>query len=174
VELSNQYFTLIPCVLQKLRVFDRNQVQKQMQVLNALNDLEIASVILLAARHNSLKQSPLDYVFHSLQTEILPLNPSDDRFMSISRYAHNTREEMMVEVLEVFQIARKGEAERYAPYSRYSNRMLLWHGTSMSNFIGILSQGLRIAPPEAPRSGFAFGKGIYTSDALAKVHCCCG
>ena len=26
---------------------------------------------------------------------------------------------------------------------------------------GILSQGLRIAPPEAPVSGYAFGKGIY-------------
>src|SRR4051794_2567355 len=109
-------------------MLDRNQVMKQLEVLNALNDLEIASVILLAARHNARQQSPLDYVFHSLQTEILPLDPNDDRFLSIKRYAHNTREELMVDVLEVFQIARKGEAERYTPYSRYENRMLLWHG----------------------------------------------
>ncbi len=69
---------------------------KKFLVLNALNDLEAASVILLAARHNCLKQSPLDYVFHSLQTEILPLSPSDDRFMSIARYAQNTKEDLMV------------------------------------------------------------------------------
>ena len=28
--------------------------------------------------------------------------------------------------------------------------MLLWHGSRMTNWVGILSQGLRIAPPEAP------------------------
>jgi len=28
--------------------------------------------------------------------------------------------------------------------------MLLWHGSRTTNFAGILSQGLRIAPPEAP------------------------
>lgn len=30
------------------------------------------------------------------------------------------------------------------------NRRLLWHGSRTTNFAGILSQGLRIAPPEAP------------------------
>lgn len=29
-------------------------------------------------------------------------------------------------------------------------RKLLWHGSRISNWYGILSQGLRIAPPEAP------------------------
>lgn len=33
----------------------------------------------------------------------------------------------------------------------YSNRL--------TNFVGILSQGLRIAPPEAPSTGYMFGKG---------------
>lgn len=28
--------------------------------------------------------------------------------------------------------------------------MLLWHGSRLTNWVGILSQGLRIAPPEAP------------------------
>lgn len=36
--------------------------------------------------------------------------------------------------------------------------LLLWHGSRVSNFVGILSQGLRIAPPEAPVSGYMFGK----------------
>lgn len=34
------------------------------------------------------------------------------------------------------------------------NRMLLWHGSRLSNWAGILSQGLRIAPPEAPVTGY--------------------
>ena len=46
--------------------------------------------------------------------------------------------------------------------------MLLWHGSRISNFVGILSQGLRIAPPEAPVSGYLFGKGIYLADMAEK------
>ena len=38
----------------------------------------------------------------------------------------------------------------------------------MFNFIGILSQGLRIAPPEAPATGYAFGKGVYFADMFGK------
>jgi len=34
--------------------------------------------------------------------------------------------------------------------------------------MGILQQGLRIAPPEASRSGWSLGKGVYTSDSLEK------
>jgi len=36
------------------------------------------------------------------------------------------------------------------------------------NFLGILKDGLKIAPPEAPTTGYLLGKGIYFSDAFAK------
>jgi len=39
--------------------------------------------------------------------------------------------------------------------------MLLWHGSRTTNFAGILTQGLRIAPPEAPVTGYMFGKGGF-------------
>ena len=48
------------------------------------------------------------------------------------------------------------------------NDMLLWHGSRISNFVGILSSGLRIAPPEAPSSGYLYGKGLYFADMLSK------
>ena len=40
--------------------------------------------------------------------------------------------------------------------------------------MGILSQGLRIAPPEAPSTGYMFGKGIYFADMVSKSanYCC--
>ena len=46
--------------------------------------------------------------------------------------------------------------------------MLLWHGSRTTNFAGIISQGLRIAPPEAPVTGYMFGKGIYFADMVSK------
>jgi hypothetical protein len=38
----------------------------------------------------------------------------------------------------------------------------------MFNYLGILSQGLRIAPPEAPVTGYMFGKGVYFADMFDK------
>eukprot|EP01017_Pseudomicrothorax_dubius_P000029 TRINITY_DN0_c1065_g1_i2.p1 TRINITY_DN0_c1065_g1~~TRINITY_DN0_c1065_g1_i2.p1 ORF type:complete len:154 (+),score=45.35 TRINITY_DN0_c1065_g1_i2:37-498(+) len=34
--------------------------------------------------------------------------------------------------------------------------------------MGILAQGLRIAPPEAPATGYMFGKGVYFADMFKK------
>jgi poly [ADP-ribose] polymerase len=46
--------------------------------------------------------------------------------------------------------------------------MLLWHGSRLTNYVGIISQGLRIAPPEAPVTGYMFGKGVYFADMVSK------
>lgn len=58
--------------------------------------------------------------------------------------------------------------EQSAFDKKIGNNLLLWHGSRVSNFVGILSQGLRIAPPEAPVSGYLFGKGIYLADMAEK------
>lgn len=49
----------------------------------------------------------------------------------------------------------------------------MWHGSGIQNFVGILSQGLRIAPKEAPCSGYNFGKGIYFADCWEKSQAYC-
>jgi poly [ADP-ribose] polymerase len=51
---------------------------------------------------------------------------------------------------------------------------LLWHGSRFSNFVGILTNGMRIAPPEAPKTGYNFGKGVYFADLAGKSanYCC--
>ena len=53
-------------------------------------------------------------------------------------------------VMQIFHVARDGEAKRFKPFKDLPNRQLLWHGSRTTNYAGILSQGLRIAPPEAP------------------------
>lgn len=93
----------------------------------------------------------------------------------------------------MFKVERKGEASRYKKFSKLPNKKLLWHGSRLTNFAGILSQvnkkskilkrlvflaslnsvqfyfqGLRIAPPEAPVTGYMFGKGVYFADMVSK------
>jgi poly [ADP-ribose] polymerase len=76
------------------------------------------------------------------------------------------------QVINIFRIERKGEEDRFQSSSyaklKNSNRRLLWHGSRSTNYGGILSQGLRIAPPEAPVSGYMFGKGVYFADMSSK------
>jgi len=71
-----------------------------------------------------------------------------------------------LEIQDVFEITREGEDERFK--KDIHNRQLLWHGSRLTNFVGILSQGLRIAPPEAPVTGYMFGKGVYFADMVSK------
>jgi len=52
--------------------------------------------------------------------------------------------------------------------SDIDNHRLLWHGSRITNWFGILSQGLQIAPPSAPVTGYMFGKGLYFADMVSK------
>ena len=79
-----------------------------------------------------------------------------------------------IDLQDVFLIDREGETDRFDTHNKdIGNRRLLWHGSRMTNFVGIISQGLRIAPPSAPVSGYMFGKGVYFADMLAKSACYC-
>lgn len=62
-----------------------------------------------------------------------------------------THNQYNLELLEVLACRKENEYQRFKDVG---NRMLLWHGSRMSNWAGILSQGLRIAPPEAPVTGY--------------------
>jgi len=86
-------------------------------------------------------------------------------YTQVDTYVQNTHAKThssyTLEVLDVFLADRAGEAKKYAAWKDMHNRRLLWHGSRLTNWVGILSQGLRIAPPEAPVTGYMFGKGVY-------------
>lgn len=82
-------------------------------------------------------------------------------------YVKNSSQGYNLQVLEIFSLKRDGEDKKFNP-DKLDNRKLLFHGSSFSNFVGILTNGMRIAPPEAPCSGYNFGKGVYTADMAGK------
>lgn len=91
----------------------------------------------------------------------------------LEKYIENTRDNRTCNVIDVIKIKRDGENAIYNP-DDLDNKMLLFHGSRFSNYVGILSNGMRIAPPEAPRSGYLFGKGVYFADFAGKSapYCC--
>jgi hypothetical protein len=104
-----------------------------------------------------------------------PLEVESPEYEVIKTYIDNTTnvdnnvyQRDQWKISNIFKIQRKGEAEMINTFKDVPNHYLLFHGSMMFNFIGILSQGLKIAPPEAPTTGYMFGKGVYFADMFDK------
>lgn len=52
-------------------------------------------------------------------------------------------------LVDAYHVGRPGELDRFKPFEG-TKRKLLWHGSRLCNYVGILNQGLRIAPKEGP------------------------
>lgn len=110
----------------------------------------------------------------------ISVEPNTTEFIELEQYLNHSRgatHNLSYKVINIFRIERPGETDRFSKsYGaiKNSNRRLLWHGSRSTNFGGILSQGLRIAPPEAPVNGYMFGKGVYFADMSSKSanYCC--
>ncbi|KAL3282715.1 hypothetical protein HHI36_005887 [Cryptolaemus montrouzieri] len=88
-----------------------------------------------------------------------------NRFYSFIPHSFGVYNLPILKTEELIVVERLGEKQRF---KQLYNRMLLWQGSRNNNFAGILSQGLRIAPPEAPSTSYMFGKGIYFADMVSK------
>lgn len=143
-------------------------------MLDNLMELEIA--------YNLMKTSgddhSIDAYYEQLKTNMDVLDETSEEFSIIQEYVRNTHaathSQYELDIVQVFKISRLGEEKRFKPFRKLHNRKLLWHGSRKTNFAGILCQGLRIAPPEAPVTGYMFGKGIYFADMVSKSanYCC--
>ncbi|KAG9698518.1 PARP-domain-containing protein, partial [Aureobasidium melanogenum] len=182
-QLSNQYYSYIPHSFGRNRppiIRTLEMLKPEIDLLDSLSDLKNADEILKKAKESASQIHPLDSRFRGLgMQEMQALSPSSSEFAEINQYLHKTcgsTHHVKYEVQDIFRIQREGEFERFdkSEYSVGSDRRLLWHGSRSSNFGGILSQGLRIAPPEAPVNGYMFGKGIYLADMSSKSagYCC--
>eukprot|EP00069_Balaena_mysticetus_P021733 bmy_13719T0 len=171
VEACNEFYTRIPHDF-GLRTPPLIQTEKELsdkvQLLEALGDIEIA--IKLVKTELQSPEHPLDQHYRKLHCALRPLDHESYEFKVISQYLQSTHapthSDYTMTLLDVFEVEKEGEKEAFR--EDLHNRMLLWHGSRLSNWVGILSHGLRIAPPEAPITGYMFGKGIYFADMSSK------
>lgn len=157
---SNLFYSLIPHAFGRQRPPIINNialVKKEIELLEALADMKDASNIMKPEIDELNRLHPLDRQFLGLGlNEMTPLSPDSDEFELLDLYLNGTRghtHNANYEIENIFRIERKGERERFKKSvfsQRVQDRRLLWHGSRVTNFGGILSQGLRIAPPEAP------------------------
>jgi poly [ADP-ribose] polymerase len=179
VDVTNRFFTLIPHnfgTSDVPRLNNMEFIRAKLDMLENMMEIELAYEILTHEKAKGV--SPIDAHYKSLRCGISTLDRGSQMWEIIKKYLSNTHgethDQYALELEEVFTIDRQGEFERYEKFKDLHNRKLLWHGSRTSNFAGILSQGLRIAPKEAPVTGYMFGKGIYFADIVSKSanYCC--
>jgi len=123
------------------------QVNEKAVLVGNLLELELANQILSSTDTNV--EDPLDSYYRQLKTNIEPLDKNGSEWAMIGKYVKNTHarthRHYNLDVIDIFALERQGEAERCKAFEKLHNRQLLWHGSRTTNFVGILSQGLRIA-----------------------------
>lgn len=174
LDLSNRFYTLIPHDFGMKKpplLSNLDYIQAKVQMLDNLLDIEVAYSLLRGGAQDN-DHDPIDINYEKLKTKIEVVDKATQEAEVIEQYVKNTHaathNTYTLEVQEIFKIAREGENQRYRPFEELHNRQLLWHGSRTTNYAGILSQGLRIAPPEAPVTGYMFGKGVYFADMVSK------
>jgi len=179
LDASNRFFTIIPhdFGMKVPPLLDNLQlIKEKVDMLDSLGEMELTMKLL--KQEKSSATLPVDHHYTQLKADIQVLPRDGPTFGLLQKYVTTTHAETHsayeLEILDVFAVAREGEAQRFKPFKRLHNRKLLWHGSRLSNFAGIISQGLRIAPPEAPVTGYMFGKGVYFADMVSKSanYCC--
>lgn len=179
VSASNRFYTMVPhdFGVQRPPIIETvEQITAKTEMLESLLEMELAYELLNGETDS--KKNPLDGHYDQLKCDIVPLDKASDEFRLLREYTKNTHgathTNFDLEVDEIFKVNRSGEERRYKPFKKLHNRQLLWHGSRLTNYVGILSHGLKIAPPEAPVTGYMFGKGIYFADMVSKSanYCC--
>ena len=172
-KLSGEFYTHIPhnFGFQKMSNFIINTVdmlKQKLDLIQTLVDIQVAhNIVELSSKKDEDDEAELDKNFKQLKCKIKHIKEKTETFEMINKYVQNTSEYYKLNIVDCFELEREGEAKIFNP-NKLENRKLLWHGSRFSNFVGILSQGMRIAPPEAPRSGYLFGKGVYFADLVGK------
>ena len=194
-DLTSKYYTIIPHDFGRSRPPPINteiKLKMEMDLVETLGNMQISDKIIKETENTKDLDGHavhvLDAQFSSLGLqETTPLEKTSAEFDHLQKYFNHSNEAHSVisdaTIENIYRITRGEEVKRFMA-SGYDatgmeaspvrdHRRLLWHGSRGCNFGGILTQGLRIAPPEAPANGKAFGNGIYLADRSSKSAAYC-
>lgn len=172
-DLSSKFYTVIPHDFGRQRplaITSEEMLQKKMDLLTILGDIEVAQSIQKEENKDSDSKAAaakpphdLDYKYGLLQCDITLLDKSSTLFDTLKTYLEATKGRN-VQILDIWEVNRHSEGKRFAANDAIKHRKLLWHGTNVAVVVAILKSGLRIMP----HSGGRVGRGIYFASENGK------
>lgn len=158
-EWTNKYYSTIPHVFGRDRpplIDNQDAITREVTMLDTLTDMEVANTIMSAndKSKDGASVSRLDKHFKELKLkELTPLDHKSKEYQELQKLLLNTSSDghgLRYRLQDIFRVERPGETSRFdKAVKKLKDRQtfLLWHGSRTTNYGGILSQGLRIAPP---------------------------
>ena len=149
-EVCNEFYTRIPHYfgMRKPDLIDSIEtVKEKIELLEALNDIQLGIKAMDVKEEVAELRNPVDIQYNKLNVHLDPLDHGHEEFKLLENYIKSTHgsthTSYKMKVQDIF-VCEKSSLK----FKDKGNRMLLFHGSRISNYAGILSQGLRIAPPE--------------------------
>ncbi|XP_023791242.1 poly [ADP-ribose] polymerase 3 isoform X2 [Cyanistes caeruleus] len=176
-ELSSRFYTIIPHNFGRARpppINSPDLLRAKKDMLLVLADIEVAQSLQAQKVKEEEEEEekgvvhPLDQDYALLCCQLSLLDPASQEYQLIQTYVEQTGHKL--QILNIWQVARDGEGERFKAHDLLEHRRLLWHGTNVAVVAAILKSGLRIMP----HSGGRVGKGIYFASENSKSACYVG
>ncbi|KAM4740490.1 protein mono-ADP-ribosyltransferase PARP3 isoform 1-T2 [Anableps anableps] len=175
-ELSSKFFTTIPHNFGRNRpptIDTKEIVEKKKEMLMVLADIELAQTLKSEtekAQDEMIETvpHPIDQDYMSLKCKLSLMAKNSEMYKIIEKYMKMTTVgHRKPKILNVWEVDREKEAERFSENDSLENRRLLWHGTNIAVVAAILKSGLRIMPHSWGR----VGSGIYFASENSKSIC---
>ncbi len=171
-DLSSRFYTLIPHSFGRRvppPIDSLDLLQKKFDMLNVLNDIEIALGLQKKAdkeeKEEDLLPNPADEHYKKLKADLEYIDPKSKEFAFIKTYMEMTGGGYYkLKLIDAFRLDRHGERDRFKAHDDIAERKLLWHGTNVAVVAAIVGSGLRIMP----HSGGRVGRGIYLASENGK------
>ncbi|XP_062356691.1 protein mono-ADP-ribosyltransferase PARP3 [Cinclus cinclus] len=171
-ELSSRFYTTVPHNFGRTRpptINSPDLLRAKKDMLLVLADIELAQSLQAQKMKEEKEEKEvahqLDQDYALLCCQLSLLDPASREYQLIKTYVTQTGHK--VRILNIWQVARDGEDERFKAHDLLEHRRLLWHGTNVAVVAAILKSGLRIMP----HSGGRVGKGIYFASENSKSAC---
>ena len=159
VELSGEFFSTIPHRIGRSRatvdtaVIDSlEQFQQKQEILQLMKDM-----LEVNGDESLLYSSQVDAQYRALRCHVEWLEPGSPQFEQLERrILEDQTRGRSVKVRNIYSVRRDDEVARYA--ERVGNERLLFHGSRVQNWVGILSRGILL-----PK--IAVSMGVHRTDA---------
>lgn len=143
-----EYALLLPCGSEKRnsikKLLDDSNRKTELSRVDDLGYVGFAANVILAAKHHLGTTHPFQYVYQTLNCSLRNLSDYSE-YQMIKSYMLSTSNGNH-ELVHLLAVNRVEEESRFNPFKEEDNRKLLWHGSRVGNFMGILKQGLRVSP----------------------------